>query len=193
MELAERWEAADGFPTEVKLPLNHRFPGIRALLAIPELKVPLPGGQRPSQNDIWVLARSGSSIISIAVEGKVEEPFDRPVKDWLASASVGKQERWSFLKQKLGLKEEPDGMLMYQLFHRTASAIIQAEEFKADCAVLVVHSFSQQAKWFPEYSAFLRLFGVTASREELQSAVHPTPMPLHFLWATGPKHLRSPQ
>lgn len=32
MELAERWEAADGFPTELKLPLSHRFPGIRALL-----------------------------------------------------------------------------------------------------------------------------------------------------------------
>jgi hypothetical protein len=185
LELAECWEASHGFPSEVESPLNQKFPGIRPLIMIPELKVSLPGGQRSSQNDIWVLARSGDSLISIAVEGKVDEPFDRPLKEWLADPSPGKQKRWLFLKEKLGLDEEPDGALMYQLFHRAVSAIIQAEEFRADCAVLVVHSFSQQASWFEQYAAFLRLFGVEALQGKLQSAVRSTPVPLHFLWATG--------
>jgi len=185
MELAECWEASDGFPAEVGSPLSKVFPSIRPLLILPELKVTLPGGQRPSQNDIWILARSGPSLISIAVEGKVDEPFDRPVKEWLANASSGKLARWNFLKQKLGLDEEPEGTLKYQLFHRTASAIIQAEEFKADSAVLVIHSFSSAASWFSDYESFLRLFGVTAIREKLQMASRPSSVPLYFLWATG--------
>lgn len=185
MELAECWEAAAGFPSEILAPLSSSFPAIRPLITIPELKVNLPGGQRPSQNDIWVLARSQDLLLSIAVEGKVEEPFDRPVKDWLTSASAGKLERWAYLKKKLGLSDDPDGSLMYQLFHRTASAVIQAEEFKANQAVLVVHSFSPTSSWFADYAAFLRLFGVEAAKGKLQSAVRPTPVPLHFLWATG--------
>lgn len=185
MELAECWEASEGFPSEILAPLSGSFPAIRPLITIPEFKVNLPGGQRPSQNDIWVLARSKDSLISVAVEGKVEEPFDRPVKDWLTAASTGKLERWEFLKKKLGLHDEPDGSLMYQLFHRTASAIIQAEEFKANHAILVVHSFSPTSSWFNEYAAFLELFGVVAAKAKLQSSARPTPVPLHFLWATG--------
>ena len=56
--LAYSWQEAAGFPTEVKSILASVFPALELLLALPEHKVPLPGGSRPSQNDIWVLARS---------------------------------------------------------------------------------------------------------------------------------------
>lgn len=51
------------------------FKNISLLLAFPEHKVALPGGPRPSQNDIFVLARGNNQLVSLTVEGKVLEPF----------------------------------------------------------------------------------------------------------------------
>jgi len=52
------------------------FHSIEFLLGIPEHQVSLPGGSTASQNDIYVLAKSSrDELISIAVEGKVSEPF----------------------------------------------------------------------------------------------------------------------
>ena len=51
------------------------FHEIEILLAIPEHKVPLPGGSSSSQNDLFVLAKNHDHLISIAVEGKVSEHF----------------------------------------------------------------------------------------------------------------------
>ncbi len=75
--LANCWHEANGFPASVRslLSTSPVFDEIRMLLAMPEHQVPLPGGSRPSQNDIWALARSKSGLVSIAVEGKVSEPF----------------------------------------------------------------------------------------------------------------------
>ena len=77
--LAHCWEAADGFPSEVAQALSQTTDALLAnlmpLLAVPEFKVPLPGGPRASQNDLFVLARSSSGPVSIMVEGKVKESF----------------------------------------------------------------------------------------------------------------------
>jgi hypothetical protein len=61
--LAYCWQDADGFPESVrqaficsKIPV---FQNITALMSFPEHQVPLPGGIRPTQTDLWVLARSG--------------------------------------------------------------------------------------------------------------------------------------
>lgn len=43
--------------------------------AFPEHQVPLLGGSRPSQTDLFVVAQSPGELVSIAVEGKVREPF----------------------------------------------------------------------------------------------------------------------
>jgi hypothetical protein len=47
-----------------------------------------------------VLAKSSNGLISIAIEGKVEEPFDKSVIEWLADASNGKRERLAYLNSK---------------------------------------------------------------------------------------------
>lgn len=95
--LAYSWQEANGFPVEVHAALTSRFPGIELLLALPEHQVPLPGGSRPSQNDIWALARSEGKLISIAVEGKVSEAFGPTIGEWRTEFSPGKQERLAFL------------------------------------------------------------------------------------------------
>ena len=79
--LAYSWQDAGGFPGEVGTVLGLKFPAAEMLLAFPEHQVPLPGGARPSQNDIWVLARSQGELISIAVEGKVSESFGPTIQE----------------------------------------------------------------------------------------------------------------
>jgi hypothetical protein len=63
------------------------------LLAVPEFKVPLPGGARASQNDLFVLGRSSPGLVSIMIEGKVKESFGPTLDEWRHEGSPGKKER----------------------------------------------------------------------------------------------------
>ncbi|MDT0499258.1 hypothetical protein RM530_18105 [Algiphilus sp. W345] len=96
--MAHTWEASDGFPTEIRAALESDggFQGIVPLLICPEWKVPLPGGRRASQNDAWVLTRDGRGVVSLAIEGKVDKPFDHPLGEWKRDASPGKQTRLAY-------------------------------------------------------------------------------------------------
>jgi hypothetical protein len=186
MSLAQSWEAADGFPPEVRAAFNlcPSFNGIESLLAIPEHKVNLPGGSRPSQNDLFVLAKAQGDLISITIEGKVNEPFDKTVGEWLVRGSRGKQERLSALRQELGLVEISP-TTRYQLLHRTASAIIEAKRFNAKSAVMIVHSFNQEHFWFEDYAAFVALFGAIAKRGELTPLKSADGIAVYSAWITG--------
>ena len=159
--LAHCWEAADGLPAEVSMALGQTtdplLGGLVPLLAVPEFKVPLPGGSRASQTDIFVLARSSAGPVCIMVEGKVNESFGPTLDEWKADASPGKEKRLRFLLRALGLAAIPGGDIRYQLFHRAASAIITGEQYRAVAAVLLIHSFSEQRTGFEDYDAFLRL------------------------------------
>jgi len=159
--LAYSWQEAQGFPSEVQAVLSavEPFSDIELLLALPEHQVPLPGGSRPSQNDIWVLARAGNALVSIAVEGKVAEPFGPTVEEWLAEGSPGKATRLEFLCSQLGICAPVPGQVRYQFLHRAASAVIEAKRFCASHAIMLVHSFSEARQWFQDYSAFAALFG----------------------------------
>jgi hypothetical protein len=104
----------------------------------------LPGGSRASQTDLFALARSGSDLISIAVEGKVAEAFDTTVGEWLdrraaeqakrgrtRQPSAQTRKRLAFLCELLQLEEGDILDLRYQLLHRTAAAILEAQRFAA--------------------------------------------------------------
>jgi hypothetical protein len=182
--LAYSWQEAAGFPTEVGSVLASQFPEIELLLALPEHKVSLPGGSRPSQNDIWVLARSEGNLISIAVEGKVSEPFGPTVQEWQAEASPGKSERLAYLLSLLGLPSVPS-TFRYQLLHRTASAIIEAQRFGAAHAVMLVHSFSQANEWFQDYATFVSLMGGSATENSIVSVGSRSGVSLHLAWVRG--------
>jgi hypothetical protein len=77
--LAYCWEAVDGLPPEIahafEMTDNPLLADLSPVLAVPEFRVPLPGGVRASQNDIFVLARSAAGPVTIMVEGKVNESF----------------------------------------------------------------------------------------------------------------------
>jgi len=187
--LAHSWEAADGFPSEVSLPFTRStepaLANLIPLLAVPEFKVPLSGGARASQNDIFVLARSSSGPVSIMVEGKVSESFGPTLNEWRNEASPGKEERLSFLLRSLGLGTVPAGYVRYQLLHRAASAIITGEQYHAAAAVLLVHSFSQERAGWSDYQAFTRIFGVEAAVGSVQRLVSASSVPLFAVWVVG--------
>ena len=98
MSLAMCWQEADGFPDSVTTVFKQsdfmQLHDIELLLAIPEHKVPLPGGSAASQSDLFVLAKGGGQLFSITVEGKVSEPFgDKYINDWYKDPSPGRMKR----------------------------------------------------------------------------------------------------
>ncbi len=187
--LAHCWEAVEGFPPEVAGALQRTddalLEGVTPVLAIPEFKVPLPGGVRASQNDLFVLARGAKGPVSIMVEGKVNESFGPTLAAWRSDASEGKEERLRFLLHTLGLKEEPCGSVRYQLFHRAASAVITGEQFRAAAAIMLVHSFSKQHFGWTDYEAFAKLFGVDAKTGVVQRLGMNSTVPLFGVWVVG--------
>ena len=203
--LAYCWQEADDFPPSVRAVFEESlfplFYDIELLLAIPEHKVPLPGGRRASQTDLFVLARSGNELISVAVEGKVDEPFDETVGDWLSRRaadeqkrgrepvpSTGARERLTYLCGLVGLPEAEVSGLRYQLLHRTASALIEARRFNARHALMLVHSFSQAdpPMWLDDFKKFAgRLKCEGAAAGTLVCVGERDGIDLYLGWATG--------
>ena len=187
--LAYCWHEANGFPACVKRAFNKSdidlLRKIEILFAIPEHKVPLPGGVRSSQNDLFVLAKSNDELISIAVEGKVSEPFGDTVSKWFQERTIGKEKRLNFLCTELGLVVADVSIIRYQLLHRTASAILEAKKFNASNALMLVHSFSQKDEWFEDYVAFAALFDIDAEMNRTHFASKIGDIQLYLGWVKG--------
>lgn len=184
------WEAAGGLPPEIARIIRETpfFSGLvpKLLCAFPEYKVDLPGGRRPSQNDVFALVRVGDYTVSLAVEGKVEESFGPLVSEWRKDASDGKKRRLKDLCERLGLEpEQLPPTLRYQLLHRTASAIIEASRFKTDAAAMVVQSFSDMETSKGDFIRFVELLGGEVRETGLTEIKLPDGRPLFVGWAEG--------
>lgn len=192
--LAYSWESADGFPEEVREVFkDSQFGNVELLMGFPEYQTPLPGGSRPSQTDLFVLAEDAGDLIVIGVEGKVRENFGDTVEKWLegVSAESGKPERLQFLKETLGIGYLDDRKLChirYQLLHRTAAALIEAERFRVSCAVMLVHSFSQEDEHFEDYRNFLDFLGCNGNNATPNSVTYvgdKNGIDLYLAWVRG--------
>lgn len=187
--IAYSWTEAKGFPGEVQAVLDESeatcLRDLEFLIGIPEHEVPLPGGRRPSQNDVFVLAKGSDGLVSIAVEGKVSEPFDKPVDKRFANPTPGESTRLAFLLDLLELDRDDVGGIGYQLLHRTASAILEAKRFGAQHAVMLVHSFSQELKHFDDYAGFVGLYGHKAEANRLFKAKQLGDVTLYLGWVVG--------
>ena len=182
MAAALSWECANGLPQEIA-ELIGGSPEL--LLAIPEHKVALPGGSRDSQCDVFALVKASEDTIAVSIEAKVNEPFGPTVGEWLKDASTGKIERLRFICELLGLDKSPPDGLRYQLFHRTAAAILEAQRFKTDGAAMIVQSFSQENRWFEDFEAFAHLFGLEVEPGRSARIELPSGKPLFLGWAVG--------
>ena len=185
--LANSWETAKGLPAEVAAMFDKPA---ALLLALPEHKVPLAGGGRDSQSDVFALIRAGEDLCAATIEGKVNEPFGPTVGEWFGDPSEGKRLRMRQICTLLGIEPDPPADLRYQLLHRTASALLESERFKADEAAMIVHSFSAARMWFADFQRFAELFGKSVRPDEAVSVDLKSGKRLRLGWATGnPEYL----
>lgn len=185
--LAYSWEESGGLPAEIREVLELAFGSpVEPLIVIPEYKVPMPGSATgASQNDVFLLCRTNDGTAVVMIEGKVNESFDKTVREWLGpTPSSAKQARIEVLCAMMGgsLLECLD--LRYQLFHRCASAILEAKRFNASYAVMLVHSFSQQKRWYEDFTSFSEAIGAETTVGDVRVADLPSG-PLHIGWVTG--------
>lgn len=184
---AERWEASGGWPPEIARQFELAGWGpTELLIAVPEWKTPLPGGERASQTDVLTLVRTNIGVVACGVEAKVAESFDKTIGEWSVSPSIGKQERLAYLCGLLGVANPPPSELRYQLFHRTAAALIEAKRFGCVGAATIVHSFSAEKMWLDDFQAFASALGAAVG-PDAPAVVRPCDgMPLLLGWACGP-------
>ena len=181
MATAQSWEAAKGLPPEIAILLGR---DAKALIVIPEHKVPLPGPGRDSQCDVFAIARTTDETLAVSIEAKVDEPFGPAVGEWLTNASEAKHTRLGALCDLLGCPA-PSEQLRYQLLHRTAAAIIEADRFKTDASAMIVQSFSQSHRWFEDFAAFCAFLGLDAKPNTPMRYDLPTGRTVILGWATG--------
>ncbi len=192
--LASAWQEADGFPASVRRALDDAGLALEMLVGLPEHRVPLPGGSRPSQTDLFILARDAAdgSLAAIAIEGKVTEAFGPRVDEWRKDDRGGKTERLGFLLTTLGLTVErlPDD-LRYQLLHRTASAVIEAQRFNAARAMMIVHSFDTEKTGGEDYTRFATLLGAVPEPDRITRARNLGTIELWLGWVTEDQSVNS--
>jgi len=88
----------------------------------------------------------------------VDEPFGPLVREW-RDGSPGKERRLEVLLEQLSISEQEAMPLRYQLFHRTVAALIEAQRYKADVAMMLVHSFHQDHACFEDFRNFTHGLG----------------------------------
>lgn len=198
LETAMSWESAQGDPHGRGLPAEvaaifDRTPdlaGASLLFAIPEHQVNLDNAKAPSQNDVWALLRNERGLISISVEAKAGEPFGGSLDQWLNknSKKSGREARLRMLCDRLNIPPgvEACGALRYQLFHRTVSAILEAERCGAFAAVMLVQAFPGAKLSFTDFEAFGAHLGVTVKTECIVEVPFVDHLKLFLGWVSSP-------
>ena len=162
-ELAHAWIGAGGIPGAVRgvLDTAAELRGAELAEGWFERETALGTPGRPTQTDLLALLRLPSGYAILAVEGKAAEPFGHIVAAW--NTSDGRENRLVDLCAKLGLDRARADSLRYQLLHRTAAALIEAQRYGARHAVMLVHSFSDQDVGLADYRAFAAALGVSGA------------------------------
>ncbi len=189
-ECAISWESAKGedhgLPEEINKVLckSKKFADAELLLAIPEHQVPLEGGSRGSQNDVWALIKFTNEVFSVSVEAKAGESFDKTVFDWMNqnSNTEHREERLKDLKSILQIENKDTDHIRYQLLHRAVSAILEGRRFRTDGAMMIIQSFTSKSDRFNDFADFCDLFGVKAERNIAFHIRSFQDKPLYFCW-----------
>jgi len=159
--LVQVWSKSKGFPEAVASVLQTQpaFELPELIDAFLERQVDLRTEGRNSQTDLLAVAGLGNGIAIVAVEGKAGESFGPIVEKWLGEGDK-KQARLNGLCKTLNLSLDMARPLRYQLLHRAASTVYEAQRYRTKLAALIVHSFAEDAKGFEDFSAFQRAIGL---------------------------------
>ena len=184
-ELAYSWVGAKGIPNPVVAVLHQaeEFLGMELIEGFFEKETDLRSRGRPSQTDLLALIGDGEGFAVLGIEGKVDEPFGPLVSEWLVDASANKRARLSVLQETMGLADHDVSNLRYQLLHRTAAAVYEAQRYKIRRAVMLVHSFADGHSWFDDFRAFADAIGTPVSgTNELSAKVGVEGISLRLGW-----------
>ena len=131
-ELAHSWVDADDIPPSVRSVLDScpDYAGAHLVEGLFERDVDLRTPGRRSQTDLLAFVNLAHDNAVIAVEGKVDEPFGELVSTW-NDHRPGKECRLEAPLAYRSVCEFADvGDIRYQLLHRTASAIYEAQRYR---------------------------------------------------------------
>ena len=189
MTAAAAWEAAaDKLPPEISVVLESSNDPLlqeqRLLIALPEWQVALEGGETTSNTDVLAICRNEIGLCVIGVEAKVLEDFGPLLKEKRKEASSGQLARLKYLHSLLKIEHFED-TIRYQLLHRTASALLTAQEFHAKVAVMLVHAFDCPPARREDFRAFVTALGgaeLTPSIYRVSSFENPR---LYLAWSDG--------
>jgi hypothetical protein len=188
MATASSWLAAEGLPPEIKVVFG---PAADLLLAIPEHRVPMPGRGADSQCDVFALVRSEGQTHAVAIEAKVHESFDKTLAEWQSDGSPGKTRRLEGICAILGCSKPP-GHLRYQLFHRTAAAVVEARRFSTEGAAMIVQSFAPDHRWSEDFMEFSEFLGARASPGNPATLTRDDGLFLRLAWVSGDPRFLQP-
>lgn len=188
--MAVAWESKrnspSGLPAEIHAALDAHaaFRNPALLLGIVEHRVILDTPKTPSQNDLWCIMSTDTGLASVAVEGKAREDFDKRLTDWFGSGTErgGKERRLKFLCEVLGVCREPEVTHRYQLFHRAASAVLEARRWHLTKALVLVQSFKESATSWQDFVDFATLLGLSVARNGVSEAAKAGGVDLHLAW-----------
>ncbi len=170
--IADSWFGANEIPPCVRAVLDQspEFRGAQLVDAWLERCTDL-GDRRgtASQTDLLAILGVGDELAVMGVEGKVTESFGPLVSEWIGDSGAGKQDRLRRLCDLLGLDCSAAGDLRYQLFHRTAAAIIEAKRYRSTKAVMMVHSFCENATGLTDFMTFFDRMGVKGAGRDMLS------------------------
>jgi hypothetical protein len=172
-ELATSWLSAGDIPDPVRAVLDssNTYRGCTLELGHFEKCVNLRSKGRDSQTDLMLRVQlDDGRLAAVAVEGKVSETFGPLVSDW-NDGSPGKQARLLRLCTDLGISPEAAGPLRYQLLHRTASALYEADGQGWPEALMLVHSFSTSRAGLEDFQAFATALGVSCSPNGMSASI----------------------
>ncbi len=184
-ELTHSWMTANGIPDAVRTVLDQadEFRCMELIKGFFEKRTHLRSHGTPSQTDLLALIGDGAVSAVLGIEGKVKESFDQLVSEWSANASENKQIRLTELCRTLGLMSTDVCKLRYQLIHRTAAAVYEAQCHNVRQAVMFVHSFSKEHRGFDDFQAFAEAMNAPVSNiNELSCEVEVESISLRLGW-----------
>jgi hypothetical protein len=184
MMLAKTADDWTGFPPEIAtlLATNDLTKGAVPLLAVPGHQVPLAGGARAAQLDLWVLARTPRGLLSIAIDEGGGSPGPS-LGQWQAESSSAR-DRLDALRSLLEIDRDGDPAIPYRLLHRTASALLEARRFFAVGAAVIVHSAGEAPHALGDFQRFVLMMGGRLRRPGHLLSVPPREgIELAFGWA----------
>jgi hypothetical protein len=163
-QTAHSWFTAKDLPPRIRniLEEEHVFAGAILQKAVFEAKTKLDSYGRDSQTDVLAYLKTHKGTAVIGIEAKVDESFGPLVQEWNDYGS-GKLRRLVGLLNLLEFKSKPVGTLRYQLFHRTAATLIEAQKAGAPEAALIVQSFDNKQTGFEDFVAFADACGTPIS------------------------------